>query len=137
MQRLVAYTLGLLLLASAASAGRVHVGGYVRRNGTYVHAYTRSIPSTTTNTHRSPGSSLAHPPSSRAVPGAARDSKGHIERSSAARMSFLRSNGLTHTPTGCQVDHIVPLAKGGADSPSNMQLLCGAALREKERTELR
>lgn len=41
------------------------------------------------------------------------------------------------TPPGCEVDHIVPLAKGGADVPANMQLLGGEALREKEATELR
>lgn len=73
----------------------------------------------------------------RAAASRERDRHGRLRRSSAARMHFLRSHGLTRTPRGCQVDHVVPLAKGGADSPANMQLLCGASLREKESNELR
>jgi hypothetical protein len=42
-----------------------------------------------------------------------RDSHGRIKRSSSARRSFLKSKGLKTTPEGCQVDHVVPLAKGG------------------------
>jgi hypothetical protein len=66
-----------------------------------------------------------------------RDNRGRIKRSSSARERFLLAHGLTRTPQGCQVDHIVPLAKGGADVPANMQLLCGEALREKEAREVR
>jgi hypothetical protein len=67
----------------------------------------------------------------------ARDSQGRIKRSSSARRAFLKSKGLSHTPLGCQVDHTIPLGKGGKDEPSNMQLLCGDALKAKEATELR
>jgi 5-methylcytosine-specific restriction endonuclease McrA len=66
-----------------------------------------------------------------------RDSHTKIKRSSSARRAFLKSKGLTHTPKGCQVDHIKPLAKGGKDEPDNMQLLCGDALKQKEATELK
>lgn len=66
-----------------------------------------------------------------------RDSRGRIKRSSSARRTFLKSQGLTHTPRGCQVDHVTPLARGGADTPANMQLLCGDALKAKERRELK
>jgi HNH endonuclease len=54
----------------------------------------------------------------------------------APAKSFLTSKELKHTPSGCQVDHVVPLAKGGKDDPSNMQLLCGEELKAKERAEL-
>lgn len=52
-----------------------------------------------------------------------RDSQGRIQRSSSERRKFLESLGLTHTPPGMQVDHIVPLSKGGADKTWNMQLI--------------
>jgi HNH endonuclease len=71
-----------------------------------------------------------------AVPGIPRDSHGRILRSSAARMRFLHMHHLTHTPRDCQVDHVKPLALGGADDPSNMQLLCGETLKAKEKSEL-
>jgi hypothetical protein len=67
----------------------------------------------------------------------ARNRPGQIVRSSSARRRFLQGLGLTRTPPGCQVDHVIPLAKGGPDVPANMQLLCDEALREKEATELR
>ena len=50
-------------------------------------------------------------------------------------MKLLKSKGLTHTPKGYQVDHIVPLAKGGADKAENMQLIPKDS--EKERNELK
>ena len=61
----------------------------------------------------------------------ARDSRGRIERSSSERRKFLKSQGLTHTPPGYQVDHIVPLSKGGADKTSNMQLIPKDSPKEK------
>jgi hypothetical protein len=51
----------------------------------------------------------------------ARDSHGHIERSEGAKEEFMRDTGYPHGRPGYVVDHIVPLKRGGADSPSNMQ----------------
>lgn len=65
----------------------------------------------------------------------ARDRRGRIQRSSSERMKFLRSLGLIHTPPGMQVDHIVPLSKGGADKTWNMQLIPKDSA--KERNELK
>ena len=64
-----------------------------------------------------------------------RDSNGKIKRSSSERKKFLKSQGLTHTPPGMQVDHIKPLSKGGADKMENMQLIRKDS--EKERNELK
>jgi hypothetical protein len=70
-----------------------------------------------------------------------RDSQGRIERSSAARAAFMRTRPCPTTwrtfgaCPGFVVDHIVPLKRGGADSPSNMQWQPVAAARAKDRIE--
>lgn len=46
-----------------------------------------------------------------------------VKRSEANKREFLKSKGLTEIPYGYEIDHIVPLHKGGTDDPSNMQLL--------------
>ena len=46
-----------------------------------------------------------------------------VERSSSAKKRFLKNSGYSKVPNGYEVDHIVPLSKGGKDSPGNMQLL--------------
>ena len=62
-------------------------------------------------------------------------------RSRAARRAFVKSHpcpatGKTYGACpGWQVDHIVPLKCGGADSPANMQWLTKAAHTAKTRRE--
>jgi hypothetical protein len=46
-----------------------------------------------------------------------------VKRSSAVRSEFLRQRGYSTVPAGYEVDHIVPLSRGGADATYNMQLL--------------
>jgi len=46
-----------------------------------------------------------------------------VDRSESEKNEFLKSRGLEKTPAGYEVDHIVPLSKGGADKSWNMQLL--------------
>jgi len=46
-----------------------------------------------------------------------------VERSSSARQEYLKSQGYNKVPAGYQVDHVVPLSKGGADQPYNMQII--------------
>jgi hypothetical protein len=71
---------------------------------------------------------------SRAVT-APRDSHGRIKRSEAARSEFMRGTGYAHGRPGYVVDHITPLACGGADAPSNMQWQTIAEAKAKDRTE--
>jgi hypothetical protein len=64
-----------------------------------------------------------------------RDARGRIQRSAAARHAFARQTGYPNGRPGYVIDHIRPLACGGADAPSNMQWQTVAAAKLKDRTE--
>jgi hypothetical protein len=70
------------------------------------------------------------------VPGT-RDRNGRISRSEQAVGDFKRQSGFPKGRKGYVVDHIVPLACGGADVPSNMQWQSAAAGKAKDKTERR
>jgi hypothetical protein len=65
----------------------------------------------------------------------ARDSHGHIARSSQAKQQFMRDTGYPRGRPGYVVDHIVPLKRGGPDSPSNMQWQTRADAKAKDKWE--
>lgn len=67
--------------------------------------------------------------------GVARDADGRIERSSSARAEFMRLSGYPKGRPGYVIDHVVPLKRGGADSPSNMQWQTIEAAKEKDKWE--
>jgi hypothetical protein len=62
-------------------------------------------------------------------------------RSSSARRAFQRSHpcpstgGTSGACRGYVVDHIVPLKRGGADTPSNMQWQTVEAAKAKDKIE--
>jgi hypothetical protein len=64
-----------------------------------------------------------------------RDSNGRIVRSESARHDFMKQTGYPHGRPGYVIDHVTPLAKGGADSPSNMQWQTVAAAKAKDKWE--
>ena len=70
-----------------------------------------------------------------------RDANGRIKRNPAARRAFQRSNPCpaTRRTTGaCPgyiVDHIIPLKRGAADEPANMQWQTPAEAKAKDRIE--
>lgn len=73
--------------------------------------------------------------------GARRDSHGKIARSEKSKDDFKKqhpcpSSGKNHgSCPGYVIDHVVPLKRGGADAPSNMQWQTVEAAKIKDRTE--
>lgn len=63
------------------------------------------------------------------------DSRGRLARSESAKRAFERQTGFPNGRPGYVVDHIRPLACGGADAPSNMQWQSVAAAKAKDRVE--
>ena len=148
----------------SSSGGTVHVHGYYRKDGTYVHPYDRSAPglespSTPSYTPRS-SRGPSHTPdsywayggrnssrlSSPSEPGTEfyglqRDAHGRVERSTGAKDAFRRqhpcpSTGRSTGPCpGYVIDHIQALKHGGADKPSNMQCQTIADAKAKDRWE--
>lgn len=66
---------------------------------------------------------------------APRQSKGKIKRSSSAKREFIKQTGYPKGRPGYVVDHIVPLSKGGADKPSNMQWQTKQEAKAKDKWE--
>ena len=70
-----------------------------------------------------------------------RDSHGKIKRSAAAKSNFKHLHPCPATGKssgsclGYVIDHVVPLKRGGADRPSNMQWQTKEAAKEKDREE--
>ena len=60
---------------------------------------------------------------------------GRLVRSAAAKHQFETQSGYPHGRPGYVVDHIVPLACGGADAPSNMQWQSVADGKAKDKVE--
>jgi hypothetical protein len=62
-----------------------------------------------------------------------------VRNAGGQRLQFLDRpdlrNMFDEVPQGYQVDHIVPLSKGGADTPANMQLLSTPAHQAKTGAE--
>lgn len=65
----------------------------------------------------------------------ARDDHGRISRSEAARREFMRLTGYPKGRHGYVIDHVIPLACGGADAPGNMQWQTVEAAKLKDKTE--
>ena len=58
-----------------------------------------------------------------------------IHRRAAAKDQFMRDSGYAHGRKGYVIDHQIPLACGGADSPSNMQWQTKADAAAKDKWE--
>lgn len=128
---------------SSHNGKTVHVTEYTRKDGTRVKAHDRKAPDdhTTATTPKAPTTTSRaeskRQSSVQAASGVARDDRGRIQRSATARHSFARQTGYPNGRPGYIIDHIVPLACGGADDPSNMQWQTTAEAKLKDKTERR
>ena len=115
---------------SAGGQKTVHVKEYTKKDGTTVAAHDRKAAA-------SGGEAKAKQatPAPPAAPTVSRDERGRIQRSDAARHAFARQTGYPKGRPGYVIDHIVPLACGGADAPSNMQWQTVAEAKAKDKTE--
>src|SRR3989442_1825016 len=141
MQKLAGTAVSLIVLLGSLCAalaghrsGSAQVHGYTTRSGHYVAPYTRSTPSTSRGTHAP--SLHSHTPTRTAL-GVARDSHGRIKRSEVAKRDFEHHHPCPSTAKtsgacpGYVIDHVVPLKRGGADAPGNMQWQTKDAAKEK------
>lgn len=69
------------------------------------------------------------------VTGVQRDSHGKIKRSELSKRQFMKQTGYPHGRPGYVIDHIIPLANGGRDDPSNMQWQTKADAKAKDKWE--
>lgn len=123
---------------NSTTSGKVRVRGYTRKDGTYVRGYTRSAPKTKSSVTSGP-STRSYATSTRSTRPTltVRDGGGRIKRSESAKREFMKRTGYPKGRPGYVIDHVVPLACGGADTPSNMQWQTVAEAKAKDRIERR
>ena len=144
------WSLFALALVAAPLAAQHHSGGSHRSGPSYHprshYSHPRSaIPGPRAAAPRARGGSThprspsTHPRSYSvrppAAPGGSHGSSGRIHRSRAAKDDFMRQSGHSRGWPGHVVDHIVPLACGGADAPTNMQWQTTEEAQAKDKVE--
>ena len=117
----VAIGVSLVLLACLSSPADAAKG--TGRGAAHAKAAPRAHATKTTKAKKAPAA------------GTARTPHGRIKRSNAAKHAFERQSGYPKGRPGYVVDHIQPLACGGADVPSNMQWQTIAEARMKDAWE--
>ena len=124
--------------ASPKGPKTVKVKEYKRKDGTKVHSYKRSAPRA--KAPKAPKTSKPKKSRSFAAPvyyDGAHYPRQSGERSSTAKSAFMRQSGFPDGRPGYVVDHIIPLACGGADMPYNMQWQTVAEAKTKDKVERR
>jgi hypothetical protein len=124
----------------------VHVKAYTKKDGTVVAAHERSRPKSTTEkpattakttkTSKPQAATVASSTRrSTACETCPRDEHGRILRSGTSKGLFMKLTGYPKGRPGYVVDHIIPLACGGPDMPTNMQWSTVAEGKAKDRWE--
>ena len=112
------------ILAALMTLLLVGLPSYARHSGSSASHHSASFDTYHARSH-----------STRSYSGVPRDRHGRIKRSETAKRDFERQTGYPHGRPGYVVDHIVPLACGGADGPSNMQWQTIKAAKAKDKIE--
>ena len=126
--------LGVLALAAVLACASP---GLFASGKSSSHSSTHS----TTSSHSSGSSHSSTGSHSKAVPGVHRDAHGKIARDPRQTNAFKKqhlcpSTGKTSgSCPGYVIDHVIPLKRGGADSPSNMQWQTEGAAKQKDKRE--
>ena len=120
---------------TADAAQKTHVKGYTKKDGTKVKAHDRKAPKS--KAAKTPKAAKPKKESSVKAPAVsqARDERGRFQRSDAARHAFARQTGYPNGRPGWVIDHVIPLACGGRDEPSNMQWQTLAQAKAKDKVE--
>jgi 5-methylcytosine-specific restriction endonuclease McrA len=137
MNKFISSILICMLLLALPSQGFTRDGGNRAHSGS--RTYSQKSYSYTPSAHRIPASPKRYTnnPKSYSRGGVKRTDNGKIARNMSARNNFLKDRGLSKVPKGYQVDHKKPLYAGGADKPSNMQLLTITEHRAKTKSDYR
>ncbi len=134
----IVFLLGSSLFEIALAKGR---GGGSHSSHSYYrssssHRGSGSSHKSSYSSHRSSYSSKPSSGHSRSTySSATRDSHGHVKRSDSARHQFMKQSGYPKGRPGYVIDHVVPLKRGGADRPSNMQWQTKGAAKAKDKWE--
>jgi hypothetical protein len=146
-----------------AAQKTVHVRTYTRKDGTVVKAHDRAAPgegssspsssspstssgsSSTTSVQETtsyPIPTIRYPTERARSTNVERNSNGKIKRSESAKLAFQRQTPCPATGIaigwkcpGYVIDHIIPLACGGLDDPSNMQWQTKEEAKAKDKWE--
>jgi hypothetical protein len=122
----------LLLLGSGVASARPRHSSPIRQDWRQSGGHAKSPGASQGNRSNASGK---HRKSSTRCTTCQRDDHGRIKRSPAAERDFQRQTGYPHGRKGYVIDHVVPLACGGADSPSNMQWQTKAEAKAKDKWE--
>ncbi len=127
------------------SGSHSHGGSHSYTPRTHSHYYSSPRPyherHYTAPRHRVPRSHTPktrspRPPRTHATPApGTRGRHGKLRRSEEAKRDFERQTGHPHGWPGHVIDHKVPLAEGGADTPGNMQWQTVEEAKAKDKVE--